>query len=88
MCFLSKTMATDPSWPTRLYRINRQAAKYEHLQDMERYSACSFHWVHIRIPSSKNVDTRQNLAMCGNVVFEWDRAFSTANSRDILMYSL
>merc|ERR1719244_1536769 len=37
---------------------------------MSMYSLCSLHCTHILTPSSKNVDTRQNLARCGNTCFE------------------
>merc|ERR1719342_1918919 len=37
---------------------------------MSMYSLCSLHWTHILIPSSKKVDTRQNLARCGKTCFE------------------
>jgi hypothetical protein len=33
------------------------------------YSRCSFHWTHMRIPSSKKVETRQKRARCGRICF-------------------
>lgn len=36
---------------------------------MSMYSLCSFHWNHIRKPSSKNVAIKQNLAIVGRTCF-------------------
>ncbi len=36
---------------------------------MSMYSLCSFHWTHMRIPSSKNVETRQKRARWGRTCF-------------------
>ena len=65
--------------------MKAQATEYEQFQDIERYSACSYHCTHMRRPSSKKVETKQNLAMWGRVVLEWERALSTASSRDIVV---
>lgn len=40
-----------------------------HPQLMSMYSLCSFHWNHIRKPSSKNVAIKQNLAIVGRTCF-------------------
>lgn len=40
-----------------------------HPQLISIYSLCSFHWNHIRKPSSKNVAIKQNLAIVGRTCF-------------------
>ena len=61
------TMPTPPSCPMRLITTNMVAKNQPQPHDMSMYSLCSFHCVHILIPSSKNVDTRQALATIGNI---------------------
>lgn len=42
---------------------------FPHPQLISIYSLCSFHWNHIRKPSSKNVAIKQNLAIVGRMCF-------------------
>jgi len=64
-----RTMTQPPICPTRLTSTKSIAKNHPHPQDMSMYSRCSFHWNHIRSPSSKNVDIRQNLATVGRMFF-------------------
>ena len=66
---LPMTMTTPPSCPMRLITTKSVARNQPHPQEMSMYSLCSFHWVHIRTPSSKNVDTRQARATTGKICF-------------------
>lgn len=63
-----KTMIQPPNWPNKLMMTNMVARNFPQPHEISMYSLCSFHWNHIRIPSSKNVDMRHNLAMWGSTV--------------------
>ena len=69
--FLSRTMATPPSWPTRLMTTKRVARNQPQPHEMSMYSLCSPHCTHMRMPSSKKVDTRQKRARWGSTCLEW-----------------
>lgn len=69
--FCIKTKAHPPSWPIKFIRTNSVAKNLPQPQDISMYSLCSDHCTHIRIPSSKNVEIRQALAIVGNT----DRIF-------------
>merc|ERR1711951_159156 len=49
---------------------------------MSMYSLCSLHWTHILTPSSKNVETRQNLARWGRTCLECRVTWDTVNGRE------
>nr|CAD7438441.1 unnamed protein product [Timema bartmani] len=59
---LPMTMTHPPSWPIRLTRTNIVARTFPQPQDISMYSLCSDHCTHIRIPSSKKVEIKHNLA--------------------------
>jgi hypothetical protein len=66
--FLSKTIVHPPNWPKKLMRTNIVAKNQPQPQEMSIYSLCSDHWNHIRRPSSKNVEIRHSLVMCGRIL--------------------
>ena len=74
------TIPTPPSWPKRLITTNMVARNQPHPQDISIYSLCSFHCVHIRMPSSKNVETRHALATSGRICLPF-RATYEMNKR-------
>merc|ERR1719430_900007 len=53
---------------------------------MSIYSLCSDHWTHIRMPSSKNVDTRHKRAKCGRTCFD-ERVTLSAKSSAFEIHS-
>ena len=67
-CLIS-TIATPPSCPTRLMTTNMVARNHPQPQLMSMYSLCSDHCTHMRMPSSKKVETRQKRARWGSTCF-------------------
>ena len=63
-----RTIKQPPSCPNRLMITNIVAKNLPHPQEMSMYSLCSFHWKYIRIPSSRKVEIRHNLAKVGRIV--------------------
>lgn len=63
------TITQPPSCPIKLTKTKTVARNFPHPQDMSIYSRCSDHWTHIRIPSSRNVEIRHNLAIVGRTCF-------------------
>ena len=59
------TMTHPPICPIKLTKTNIVANIWPHPHDISIYSRCSDHWTHIRIPSSRNVEMRHNLAIVG-----------------------
>ena len=86
------TMPTPPSCPMRLITTNMVAKNQPQPHDMSMYSLCSFHCVHILIPSSKNVDTRQALATIGNICLPFldtcKRMFYCLSKKDVYKFQV
>lgn len=67
--YLIITITQPPSCPIKLTKTNNVAKIFPQPQDMSIYSLCSYHWNHIRKPSSKNVDIKHSLATVGRTYF-------------------
>ena len=67
---LSMTIVTPPNCPRRFITTNKVAKNQPHPQEISIYSLCSDHWTHIRMPSSKNVETKHRRAKCGRTCFD------------------
>lgn len=63
---LAITMPQPPSWPNRLTSTKTVARNLPQPQLMSMYSRCSFHWMYMRRPSSKNVAMRHKRATVGS----------------------
>lgn len=64
---LEITMTQPPSCPNKLIKTNIVARNLPQPQLMSMYSRCSFHWNHIRSPSSKKVAIKQRRATIGRM---------------------
>lgn len=67
--YLTMTITQPPNWPIRLTNTKSVAKILPQPHDMSIYSLCSFHWNHIRSPSSKNVEIKQRRATVGRMYF-------------------
>lgn len=67
--YLIITITQPPSCPIKLTKTNNVAKILPQPQDISIYSLCSYHWNHIRKPSSKNVDIKHSLATVGRTYF-------------------
>ena len=64
------TIVTPPNCPRRFITTNKVAKNQPHPHEISIYSLCSDHWTHIRMPSSKNVETKHRRAKCGRTCFD------------------
>ena len=67
---LSMSIVTPPNCPRRFITTNKVAINQPHPQEISIYSLSSDHWTHIRMPSSKNVETKHRRAKCGRTCFD------------------
>lgn len=67
--YLMITITHPPNCPIKLTNTKTVAKNFPQPHDISIYSLCSFHWNHIRNPSSRKVEMRHNLATVGRMCF-------------------
>lgn len=63
------TITHPPNCPIKLTNTKTVAKNIPQPHDIFMYSLCSYHWNHIRKPSSRKVEIRHNRATVGSIYF-------------------